>query len=57
MSLKVEFVERAAEPGRKIAPLCREYGISRETGYKWLQRFREGGYEALEEKSGGSGSA
>jgi transposase InsO family protein len=51
MSKKMEFVERAEVPGAKLAPLCREFGISRETGYKWLKRFRERGYEGLEEES------
>lgn len=33
----------AAERGEKtISALCREYGISRKTGYKWLERAREG---------------
>ncbi len=51
MSKKIEFVERASEPGAKMAPLCREFGISRQTGYKWLNRFKEVGYEGLEEQS------
>lgn len=50
MSLKIEFVERA-DKGEKVAPLCREFGISRTTGHKWLKRFRELGYEGLEEES------
>ena len=50
MSLKIEFVERA-EKGEKIARLCREYGVSRTTGHKWLNRFREQGYDGLEERS------
>jgi transposase InsO family protein len=28
-----------------------QFGISRQTGYKWLKRFREEGYEGLEEQS------
>ncbi len=28
-----------------VAALCRLYTISRKTGYKWLERFREGGHE------------
>ena len=33
----------AAERGEKaIAVLCREFGISRKTGYKWLNRAKEG---------------
>jgi len=51
MSLKVDFVERASQEGARVAPLCREFGISRETGHKWLRRFRERGYEGLEDES------
>jgi transposase InsO family protein len=29
--------------------LCQMYGISRETGYEWLRRYREGGIKALED--------
>lgn len=34
-----------------MAELCREYGISRKTGYKWLQRFLDGGIPALMDRS------
>ena len=51
MSLKIEFVERASKRGINMSALCREYGISRETGHKWLRRFKAGSYDALEEKS------
>ena len=51
MSKKIEFVERATEPGAKVAPLCREFGISRQTGHKWLKRFKELGYAGLEERT------
>ena len=50
MSLKMEFVERATA-GASVSALCREYGISRQTGHKWLRRYREQGYEGLEEES------
>lgn len=50
MSQKQEFVERA-EKGEPIAALCREYGVSRQTGHKWVRRFKERGYEGLEEDS------
>jgi putative transposase len=50
MSLKIEFVERA-QKGEKIAPLCREFGVSRTTGHKWLKRFKELGYAGLEDES------
>lgn len=51
MSLKMEFVEKALRPGVRMAELCRQYGISRETGYKWLNRFKREGYAGLEEQS------
>jgi putative transposase len=51
MSLKLEFVERAMHPGAKLAPLCREFGISRPTGTKWVKRFKQEGYAGLEERS------
>jgi transposase InsO family protein len=51
MSKKMDFVERAMLPGAKIAPLCREFGISRQTGHKWLKRFSEEGFSGLEERS------
>jgi putative transposase len=50
MSLKIEFVERVAG-GEKIAPLSREFGITRATGHKWWRRYREQGHAGLEEQS------
>jgi transposase InsO family protein len=50
MSLKIEFVERAAK-GEPVAALCREFSVSRQTGHKWLKRFNEHGYAGLEEQS------
>jgi putative transposase len=57
MSLKLEFVERATQPGAKLAPLCREFGISRPTGTKWVKRFKQEGYAGLEERSRRPGSS
>lgn len=51
MSEKLDFIARATLPGAKLAPLCREFGISRQTGHKWLTRFKESGFEGLEEQS------
>jgi transposase InsO family protein len=51
MSLKMEFVEKALLPGARMAALCRQYGISRETGYKWLNRYKREGPNGLEELS------
>ena len=35
----------------KMADLCREFGISRKTGYKYLERYREVGIEGLKDGS------
>lgn len=42
MSLRQEFVTRATQEGANISALCRQYGISRNVGYKWIQRRRDG---------------
>lgn len=47
MEVRERFVLRARD-GAKIAPLCREFGISRKTAYKWLKRYEERGLEGLE---------
>lgn len=51
MSLKMEFVRRAVAPDANISALCREYGITRQTGHKWLRRFQRQGPDGLEESS------
>jgi putative transposase len=51
MSLKLQFVDRATRKDANISDLCREFGISRQTGHKWLRRHRELGYLGLVEES------
>ncbi len=34
-----------------LAELCRRYEISRQTGYKWLERYQLEGKSGLEERS------
>jgi putative transposase len=51
MSLKLQFVERAVLKGSNLTELCREFGISRQTGHKWLRRYREVGPLGLVEQS------
>jgi transposase InsO family protein len=34
-----EFVLRVVGSGERFGDLCREFGISRKTGYKWKERF------------------
>lgn len=40
MSLRTEFIEWARREDRNFSELCRRYGISRKTGYKWLAQYR-----------------
>jgi putative transposase len=51
MSSKIEFVEKASQRNANKSALCREYGISRQTGHKWLKRYQEHGYEGLDDES------
>lgn len=51
MSLRREFVVLATETDSNIRELCRRYGISPKTGYKWINRFKERGEAGLEEGS------
>jgi transposase InsO family protein len=39
MALREDFVQSALLEGANISALCRTYGISRKTGYKWLDRY------------------
>lgn len=51
MNTKYEFVLKSFNKQKTFTELCRDYGISTKSGYKWVQRFLEGGFPALEEKS------
>ncbi len=51
MSERTEFVKRIQERDTNISALCREFGISRPTGYKWLKRYAEAGMEGLQDQS------
>lgn len=40
---RVKFVVRAVSGKERMAALCREFGISRPTGYRWRRRFEQSG--------------
>jgi transposase InsO family protein len=42
MELRLEFVKFATQEGANRRALCRQYGISPKTGYKWIRRFEQG---------------
>ena len=50
MDERLRFVARLLE-GEKMAPLCREFGISRVTGYKIFNRYKNLGLEGLHDRS------
>ncbi len=51
MSLRKDFIQLAAQPDSNIRELCRRFGISPKTGYKWLGRFAEQGEAGLLDRS------
>ena len=53
MKQREEFVLKALQPQVNFSELCRQFGISRKTGYKWVNRFRERGLRGLEELAHG----
>ncbi len=50
MDERLRFVARLLD-GEKMAVLCREFDISRKTGYKLFNRYRECGLEGLTDRS------
>jgi len=53
MDKRQEFVLRANAPGANRRELCRSFGITPRTGYKWLDRYAERGVAGLEELARG----
>ncbi len=37
MDQRKRFVLKALDPSSSMAELCREFGIARKTGYKWVK--------------------
>jgi putative transposase len=50
MDERLRFVARLLE-GEKMAPLCEEFGISRKTGYKIYDRYKDCGVGAFNDRS------
>ena len=48
---RVEFVVRALRRTERLSDLCREFGISRPTGYQWIERYQAAGVAGIEERS------
>lgn len=48
---RLRFIAAQESGTWDFAELCREFGISRKTGYKWRERYAEGGPAALVDRS------
>ncbi len=51
MSTREEFVVLASVEGANVRELCRRFGVSPRSGYKWIARYREEGPEGLSDQS------
>ena len=51
MQQRTEFVLRVLREAEDFGAVCREYGISRKTGYKWKERFLAEGLEGMRDQS------
>jgi transposase InsO family protein len=49
--LRLEVLREASQSGETVTAVCRRFGISRETYYVYLRRFRAEGIEGLEPRS------
>jgi len=50
MDERLRFVAKLLD-GESMTEVCREFGISRKTGYKVFQRYKDSGVEALSDRS------
>lgn len=51
VSLRREFVKLASVEGTNVSALCRQFGVSRKTAYKWIDRYRAEGESGLVDRS------
>ncbi len=51
ISLRKEFVLLAMQEGSNIRLLCRRFGVSSRTAYKWIKRYRANGEAGLADRS------
>jgi len=51
MDERARFVLEVERAEMSVAELCRRYGISRKTGYKWIRRYRAQGLYGIRERS------
>jgi transposase InsO family protein len=49
MDQRLQFIAKLLD-GEAMSDVCREFGISRKTGYKIFSRYKESGFEALSDR-------
>lgn len=50
MNQKLSFVREVLRERNSFSGICQVHGISRKTGYKWIERYKEFGQKGLEEQ-------
>lgn len=48
---RFRFIQEHQSGDWSVAELCRRYGVSRKTGYKWLERYDQEGLDGLRDQS------
>jgi transposase InsO family protein len=51
MEERLRFIQEWNSESWSMAELCRDFGVTRKTGYKWLERYEAGGMEGLQDES------
>jgi len=51
MEERARFVLEVEKAEMSVAELCRRYGVSRKTGYKWIRRYRVEGLDGIRQRS------
>lgn len=51
MEQKIHFISDYLRGHTNVSELCQRYGISRKTGYKWIERFKTKGLDGLYDQS------
>ena len=51
MEERARFVLEVEKAEMSVAELCKRYGVSRKTGYKWIRRYWAEGLDGIRERS------
>ena len=51
LTKRLQFVTLAKRMEKPFSELCQDFGVSRKTGYKWVDRFSEGGIDGLPDRT------